>query len=82
LSGIPRRYADYPDRIWVWNYYSRIGSIISFFSIIYVVFIIWESLSSQRPVFSLINSSSSLELIQTCPPFDHSYDSVPVVFIK
>jgi cytochrome c oxidase subunit 1 len=82
LSGMPRRYADYPDSIWVWNHYSRIGSIISFFAIIYVVYIIWERLSSQRPVFSLINSNSSLELIQTCPPFDHSYDSVPVVFIK
>merc|ERR1719373_1308866 len=68
LSGMPRRYADYPDSIWVWNHYSRIGSIISFFAIIYVVYIIWERLSSQRPVFSLINSNSSLELIQTCPP--------------
>jgi len=82
LSGIPRRYADYPDRMWVWNHYSRIGSIISFFAIIYFVFIIWESLISKRPVFSIINASSSLELIQTCPPFDHRYDSVPVVFIK
>jgi len=82
LSGMPRRYADYPDRMWVWNHYSSIGSIISFFAIIYVVYIIWERLSSQRPVFSLINSNSSLELIQTCPPFDHRYDSVPVVFIK
>ena len=82
LSGIPRRYADYPDSIWVWNHYSRIGSIISFFAIIYIIYIIWDSLSTQRPIFSLVNSNSSLELIQTCPPFDHSYDSVPVVFIK
>jgi cytochrome c oxidase subunit 1 len=82
LSGIPRRYADYPDSMWVWNHYARIGSMISFFAIIYIIYIIWDSLRTQRPIFSLINSNSSLELIQTCPPFDHSYDSVPVVFIK
>jgi len=82
LSGIPRRYADYPDRIWVWNYYSSMGSIISFFAIIYIIFIIWERLASQRPILSLYNSNSSLDLIQCCPPFDHSYDSVPVIFIK
>jgi heme/copper-type cytochrome/quinol oxidase subunit 1 len=82
LSGMPRRYADYPDSMWVWNYYSRMGSIISFFAIIYMIFIIWERLVSQRPVLSLHNSNSSLDLIQSCPPFDHSYDSVPVIFIK
>jgi len=58
------------------------GSIISFFAILYVVYIIWDSLAAQRPIFSLISTNSSLELIQTCPPFDHSYDSVPLVFIK
>ena len=82
LSGMPRRYADYPDSMWVWNYYSRMGSIISFFAIIYMIFIIWERLVSQRPVLSLHNSNSSLDLIQSCPPFDHSYDSVPVIFIN
>jgi len=82
LSGMPRRYADYPDRMWVWNHYSSIGSIVSFFAIIYMIFIIWEGLVSQRPVLSLHNSNSSLDLIQSCPPFDHSYDSVPVIFIK
>lgn len=82
LSGIPRRYADYPDSMWVWNYYSSMGSIVSFFAIIYIIFIIWEGLVSQRPILSLYTSRSSLDLIQCCPPFDHSYDSVPVIFIK
>merc|ERR1712129_604641 len=55
--------------------YSSMGSIISFFAIIYIIFIILERLASQRPILSLYNSNSSLDLIQCCPPFDHSYDS-------
>lgn len=82
LSGMPRRYADYPDRIWVYNHYSRIGSIISFLAIIYIILIIWDSLISLRPVLACINSNSSLELIQTYPPFDHTFESVPLVFYK
>ena len=82
LSGMPRRYADYPDRIWVWNYYASMGSIISFLAIIYIIYIIWERLVRHRPVLCMINLNSSLDLIQTCPPFDHRYDSVPLVFVK
>merc|ERR1712008_493036 len=54
---------------------ASMGSIISFFAIIYIIFIIRERLASQRPILSLYNSNSSLDLIQCCPPFDHSYES-------
>lgn len=55
LNGMPRRYCDYPDSFTYWNTFSRIGRILTVFSIIFFLYIIWDSLS--RPLYV---SSSSL----------------------
>jgi len=82
LINIPRRYADYPDYIFILNYTCRLGALHSFISILLIVFIIWERFIRLRPVLCIFNTSSSLEFIHTCPPFDHSYESVPVIFLN
>ena len=82
LSGIPRRYADYPDFIIIWNIIARIGSIISFLSILFFIFILWESLRSHRIIIGRKESSRSLELKHSFPPITHSYSTRPQVFIN
>ena len=64
LNGMPRRYKDYPDVMWLWNKFSSLGAVISFFSVRLFIYIILESLISQRVLLwktALINSSSNLE---------------------
>lgn len=82
LAGIPRRYSDYPDAIIGWNVVARAGSIISVFSVVIILFIIWEALASQRPALTFGASPSSLEFIHPFPPLDHRYSSTPQLFLK
>nr|YP_010835899.1 cytochrome c oxidase subunit I [Apphia rufipenna]WGC89418.1 cytochrome c oxidase subunit I [Apphia rufipenna] len=79
LSGLPRRYSDYPDSYTMWNVVSSIGSLISLVSVILMIFIIWESMISNRnPIFSN-NMLSSIEWYQTTPPEEHSYSELPIL---
>nr|QGN67119.1 cytochrome c oxidase subunit I [Empria fletcheri] len=80
LNGMPRRYSDFPDAFLSWNILSSIGSIISFVSVLYFLFIIWESLSSQRQMIFSSNLNSSIEWNQKLPPSDHSYEELPITF--
>nr|YP_009092561.1 cytochrome c oxidase subunit 1 [Pseudacysta perseae]AIR11942.1 cytochrome c oxidase subunit 1 [Pseudacysta perseae] len=79
LSGMPRRYSDYPDSMLSWNILSSIGSTMSTISILMFMFIIWESLVAKR--YMLINSdtSSSIEWLQHFPPNEHSYQELPMI---
>nr|AOY39488.1 cytochrome c oxidase subunit 1 [Scolytinae sp. BMNH 1039965] len=79
LSGMPRRYSDYPDAYIMWNMISSIGSLISLVSIIYFIFILWESLSVKRLNISSLNMSSSIEWLQKFSPAEHSYNELPAI---
>nr|AND96153.1 cytochrome c oxidase subunit 1 [Euoniticellus fulvus] len=79
LSGMPRRYSDYPDAYTTWNIISSIGSMISLISIFLFLFIIWDSFSSIRKSISALNLSTSIEWMQKFPPAEHSYDELPAL---
>nr|ARH54920.1 cytochrome c oxidase subunit 1 [Ceutorhynchus parvulus] len=79
LSGMPRRYSDYPDAYTTWNIISSIGSLISLMSILYFIFILWEAFSTNRMNLSSLNLSSSIEWMQRFPPMEHSFNEIPVI---
>uniref|UniRef100_UPI0023AB0748 cytochrome c oxidase subunit I n=1 Tax=Carpomya vesuviana TaxID=946126 RepID=UPI0023AB0748 len=79
LAGMPRRYSDYPDAYTTWNVVSTIGSSISLLGILFFLFIIWESLISQRQVIYPMQLSSSIEWLQNTPPAEHSYSELPIL---
>jgi len=54
LSGIPRRYSDYSDRILFWNIVSSYGAFVSFFGGVIIIFIVWEAFSSKRSLIRII----------------------------
>nr|QKN98974.1 cytochrome c oxidase subunit I [Mileewa ponta] len=79
LSGMPRRYSDYPDIYWSWNTVSSMGSLISMISMMIMMFIIWESMMSKRLILFSKNMMSSIEWFQKFPPEEHSYTELPIL---
>nr|AXS66552.1 cytochrome c oxidase subunit 1 [Latridiidae sp. 1 KM-2017] len=79
LAGMPRRYSDYPDAYTLWNKISSIGSLISTISVLFLMFIIWESLASNRVILYPLNMTTSIEWIQQTPPAEHSYSELPLL---
>nr|WOR80811.1 cytochrome c oxidase subunit 1 [Trisinuata sp.] len=79
LSGMPRRYSDYPDAYLSWNLLSSIGSLISTASILFMIYIMWDSMNSMRKNLYAINMSTFNEWIQNMPPMEHTYSELPML---
>lgn len=74
LNGIPRRYSDYPDSFYMWNYLSSVGSFISIFSLIYFCMIVWKSQVELIHFVSSLRTSSFLEVCFRSPLPDHTLE--------
>ena len=79
LNGMPRRYSDYPDAFTLWNVVSSIGSTVSLIAVLGFIAVVWEALTSFRPVLFGLFLPSSLEWNQDMPPADHNYLEIPLV---
>nr|ACY39519.1 cytochrome oxidase subunit I [Trichoferus campestris] len=79
LSGMPRRYSDYPDAFTMWNIVSSIGSLISLMSVLFLIFVFWESMAAKRKNLAGMNLATSIEWLQFYPPAEHSYNEFPIL---
>nr|YP_784034.1 cytochrome c oxidase subunit I [Scutigerella causeyae]ABF93301.1 cytochrome c oxidase subunit I [Scutigerella causeyae] len=78
LNGMPRRYSDYPDSYTSWNIVSSMGSIISFFAILFFMFITWEAFISNRKLIFSLHPSSAPDWHHNFPPADHTYNQLTI----
>ena len=49
-QGMPRRYPDYPDAYWGWNFVSSIGAYIGAASFLVFLYVCYRTLTSREPV--------------------------------
>uniref|UniRef100_UPI0030E1EA91 cytochrome oxidate subunit 1 n=1 Tax=Echinolaelaps fukienensis TaxID=2902762 RepID=UPI0030E1EA91 len=81
LSGMPRRYSDYPDFFSKWNIVSSLGSMISTFSLVYFFFLLWEMMFSKRVILNAHSMNTMLEWSMNFPLGSHSFNEI-VIFSK
>nr|QNV11594.1 cytochrome c oxidase subunit I [Lithax obscurus] len=79
LSGMPRRYSDYPDAYLSWNILSSLGSLMSTLSMIMFLIIIWESFINQRNIIFNLQINTNIDWIQNNPPSEHSFNEMPLI---
>ena len=79
LSGIPRRYSDFPDSFLLWNIISSLGSSISIIRILIFIFILWERIINFKKIIFPNQLNSSIEWLQKYPPTDHRYNEIPII---
>nr|BAD86512.1 cytochrome oxidase subunit I [Doliolum nationalis] len=75
LTGMPRRYNDFPDFFLAWNTVSSVGSMVSVFGVVLFLVMLWESMTVMR--FASTYELDALEFAEV-PPQAHTWMESPV----
>jgi heme/copper-type cytochrome/quinol oxidase subunit 1 len=81
LSGIPRRYSDYADRMLFWNIVSSLGAFISFFGGVFIIFIVWEAFVSKRVLVRVLVGYWDVEWSYDYPLAFHASNEVVKIYL-
>jgi cytochrome c oxidase subunit 1 len=81
LSGMPRRYVDYPDAFEGWNFVSSIGSYISAVGVLVFLYVIADAFARKRKVGENPwgAGATTLEWTLPSPPPFHQFSELPVI---
>nr|YP_008378731.1 cytochrome c oxidase subunit I [Appalachioria falcifera]AFR77028.1 cytochrome c oxidase subunit I [Appalachioria falcifera] len=79
LSGMPRRYSDYPDAYVVWNMVSSFGSLVSLLATFLYIYIVWDGFLCERDILTTIGMTSSVEWIHSTPPEEHTFNQLGIL---
>ena len=79
LSGMPRRYVDYPDAYAGWNNVSSIGSYISAVGVAIFLYGVFEAFAAKRKVADNPwgEGATTLEWTLSSPPPFHQFNELP-----
>jgi cytochrome c oxidase subunit 1 len=81
LSGMPRRYVDFPDAFAGWNYVSSIGSYISGIGMLIFIYGVIEAFARKRQAEANPwgAGATTLEWTLSSPPPFHQFEVLPKV---
>ncbi|MGY3449715.1 heme/copper-type cytochrome/quinol oxidase subunit 1 [Bradyrhizobium sp. USDA 4353] len=81
LSGMPRRYIDYPDAYAGWNLISSLGSYISAFGVLIFIYGVVDAFrrKQQAAANPWGPGATTLEWTLSSPPPFHQFEVLPKV---
>lgn len=87
LSGMARRYADYPDIFEEWNFIASFGSIISLLSAFLFLFLLFKQFTDKiLPLYTSdtffsqgVSHAATLEFLINRPPNYHTFTQLPTI---
>lgn len=79
VSGMPRRYPDYPEAFAGWNFVSSIGSYVSGLGMLVFLFVVYRTFTSKVPLASNYwgEGATTLEWRVSSPPPFHTFEELP-----
>jgi cytochrome c oxidase subunit 1 len=79
LAGMPRRYIDYPDAYWMWNFVSSIGALVAFAATAVFAYTVYEAFEKKRVAGDNPwgEGATTLEWTLSSPPPFHQYETLP-----
>jgi len=79
LSGMPRRYIDYPDAFEFWNRVSSVGYYITFAGLLLFLYLLWDSARKRipAPANPWGEGATTLEWTLSSPPPFHQFETLP-----
>nr|QXT43912.1 cytochrome c oxidase subunit 1 [Neoseiulus womersleyi] len=75
LNGMPRRYHDYPDYYFFWNWISSMGSYISILSTFIFIYLIYQSLTNNKMMFSSYFPQTQIDWSLETTPVSHTFSN-------
>ena len=83
LAGMPRRIPDYPDAYAGWNILASIGSMVSFISVIFFMYVLYRLLTDEviSPMNPWGSKARTIEWVLDSPVNLHCYRQLPLVIV-
>jgi cytochrome c oxidase subunit I len=78
-DGMPRRYPDYPQAFWGWNFVSSLGAYVSGIAFLVFFYVLYRTFSSKTRVAANYwgEGATTLEWTLSSPPPFHTYATLP-----
>ena len=79
LSGMPRRYIDYPEAFAGWNFISSMGAFLSGLSFLWFMYVVYYTLTKGERVGASYwgEGADTLEWTIPSPPPAHTFETLP-----